>query len=420
MDQANYSPGDPAALPQNPLLSVVIPAYNEEDGIAEIAGRVLAVRPALADIGVDLELIVVDDGSRDRTCEIVENTPGARLIRHPHNKGYGAALKTGFQSATKRPLNLLAFLDADGTYPPEYFPTLCQAALAGADLVVGSRRSGASSEMPLVRRIGNTVWSSLVSLLSGKRVADPASGMRVFRSDALDRLYPLPDGLNFTPVMSTRAVHEGLNFVETPIPYKERLGRSKLNVVRDGLRFLQTILWTAMYYNPVRILGGIGVICISIAAFIALIIVGMRLAGTTQLGPAGVAATFTLVVLVVTGVDFFALGITFNYLVSLFHKRPIRQGLFGKPIFKTPLENHFWWMGLLLFFSGLILGLASFLLGLGGWTIERLWLYLLAGSMLILLGVQLFIFWVIVQVLSELSQRETQIQNDLGVNGQEV
>ena len=336
-----------------------------------------------------------------------------RLIRHPRNKGYGAALKTGFQAATKRALNLLAFLDADGTYPPEYFPQLCQAALDGADLVVGSRRSGASSEMPLVRRIGNLVWSSLVSVLSGQRVADPASGMRVFRAEALDKLYPLPDGLNFTPVMSTRAVHEGLKFVETPIPYKERLGRSKLNVVRDGLRFLQTIVWTAMYYNPVRILGGIGAVSVAIAALIGLFIVGMRLTGTTQLGPAGVAATFTMVVLAVAGVDLFALGITFNYLVALFHKRPVRQGLFGKPMFKKPLEESFWWMGLLLVFAGLLMGLVSFLLGMGGWTIERLWLYLLAGSMLILLGVQLLIFWIIVQVLSELSASETQIQNDL-------
>jgi len=96
-------------------------------------------------------------------------------VRHPTNRGYGAALKTGFNVARG---DLLAFLDADGTYPPESFPDLCRKALAGADLVVGSRRSGAESEMPLVRRVGNLLWSNLVTLLGNHRVVDPASGRR--------------------------------------------------------------------------------------------------------------------------------------------------------------------------------------------------------------------------------------------------
>lgn len=392
-------------------LSVVIPALNEEDGIANIMGRVLAVRPALQEVGVAaLELIVVDDGSRDQTPQIVASTPDVRLVRHKVNRGYGAALKTGFSAANGE---LLAFLDADGTYPPEYFPQLCQAAIDGADVVVGSRRSGASSEMPAVRRLGNMIWSNLLTVIAGQRVMDPASGMRVFRHAALKQLYPLPDGLNFTPVMSTRSAHEGMQVVEIPIPYKERLGRSKLNVVKDGLRFLRTILWTALNYNPVRILGGIGLALVAFAFFIGFIIVGMRLSGITSLGPLGVAATFTAVVASIIGVNLFALGVTFNYLVSLFHKRPVRQGLFGKPIFKTPLENHFWWMGLLMIAAGTIIGIASFLLALQGWPVTRLWLYLLGGSMLTLLGVQLFIFWIIVQVLADLSQRDEMVEQDM-------
>jgi hypothetical protein len=168
-----------------------------------------------------------------------------------------------------------------------------------------------------------------------------------------------------------------------------------------------------MNYNPVRILGGIGAVLMGIALLIGIALIAARLAGVTQLGPVGVAAAFSAVVLGFAGVDFFALGVTFNYLVSLFHKRPVRQGLFGRPLFKTPLEGQFWWIGLSLIISGLVLGLVSFGLGLGGWSIERLWLYLLAGSFMTLLGLQFFIFWVIVQVLGELSQRETAIQNDL-------
>lgn len=393
------------------VLSVVIPAYNEEDGIAAIVERVLAVRPALAEVGVaDLELIVVDDGSTDRTAEIAAGCPGVTLVRHPANSGYGAALKTGFSVARG---DLLAFLDADGTYPPERFPDLCREALAGADLVVGSRRSGAASEMPLVRRVGNLLWSNLVTLLGNHRVADPASGMRVFRREALERLYPLPDGLNFTPVMSTRAVHEGVRLVEVPIPYKERVGRSKLSVVRDGVRFLETIVATALSYNPVRLLGGVGAALLALGGLIAAVLVGMRIAGIARLGPWGVASTFAAVVLGIAGVDLFALGITFNYLVSLFHKRPVRQGLLGRPLLRTPLERHFWWMGLLGVVAGVAAGVLSLVLALGGWPIERLWLYLLAGTMLVLVGVQLVVFWVITRVLEELSQREALTRADL-------
>ena len=116
-------------------LSVVIPAWNEQEGIAAILDRVLAIREALPPAGVSkLELIVVDDGSSDRTAEIVESYQAVQLVRHPTNRGYGAALKTGFCHASGQ---LVGFLDADGTYPPERFPALCQFALSGAELELG-------------------------------------------------------------------------------------------------------------------------------------------------------------------------------------------------------------------------------------------------------------------------------------------
>ncbi len=110
-------------------LSVVIPAYNEEDGIADIVERVLATKPALQASGAGLELIVVDDGSRDQTAAIAATYPEVRLVRHRTNYGYGAALKTGFAQAHGA---WLGFLDADGTYPPEYFPALVEAVAAPA------------------------------------------------------------------------------------------------------------------------------------------------------------------------------------------------------------------------------------------------------------------------------------------------
>ena len=271
-------------------LSVVIPALNEEDGIAEIVDRVLAIAPELAEVGVaNLELLVVDDGSQDRTPEIVRSYADVRLLQHEANKGYGAALKTGFAVAEGQ---LLAFLDADGTYPPERFPALCTEALNGGDLVVGSRRSGADSHMPVMRKIGNFIWSNLITILGGAQVTDPASGMRVFKREVLERLYPLPDGLNLTPIMSTRAIHEGVKLVEVPIPYAERLGRSKLSVVRDGSLFLSSIIWTILTYNPVRILGWAGLAGLFIGLLTILALVVARFSGATTIGPWGLAGLF--------------------------------------------------------------------------------------------------------------------------------
>ena len=215
--------------------------------------------------------------------------------------------------------------------------------------------------------------------------------------------------------MSTRAIYEGLRTVEVPIPYEERAGDSKLHVVRDGTRFLQSIIWTSLAYNPSRLLAGMGLLCWIAAVGIATVLVATRLRGIAYLGPFGVASVFVAVVLGIAGVDLFGLGTAFNYMVSLFHRRPVRQGLFGHPLFRVPLDRHFWWMGLLLTVAGVALGLASLSLGLNGWPIERLWLYLLAGVMCILVGLQLVLFWVIMRVLGELSQREIRTAADLRV-----
>ncbi len=390
-------------------LSVVIPAYNEEDGIAAIIERVLAVRARLAAVGMDLELIVVDDGSSDRTVEIVRRYDGVTLVCHERNAGYGAALKTGFASAHGE---WLGFLDADGTYPPEHFPQLCQTALEqSGDLVIGSRRSGAQSEMPLLRRIGNLLWSNLVSLVGNHRVSDPASGMRVIRRTALPLLYPLPDGLNFTPVMSTRAIHEGLKMVEVPIPYHERMGRSKLNVVSDGTRFLQSIVWTALTYNPVRIFGGLGVLAVVAALLVGATMLLFGVRGGAQPWPA--FRLYVILVLVVGGVNLFSVGTLFNYLVSLFHKRPVRQGLLGKPLFKTPVERNFIWMGLAAGALGGLFALAAIREGLTLPPSPAYPFYLLTSGMLLLTGLQLILSWILVLVLAELSEREVQVQDDM-------
>jgi hypothetical protein len=107
--------------------------------------------------------------------------------------------------------------------------------------------------MPFVRVFGNALFAWILGLLSRRSVVDTASGMRVVRRSALEHLHPLPDGLHFTPAMTARVLLEGkLRIAEVPISYAERIGRSKLSVVRDGLRFLQSIIQAAMCYQPAR------------------------------------------------------------------------------------------------------------------------------------------------------------------------
>ncbi|MFQ3663043.1 MAG: glycosyltransferase family 2 protein [Chloroflexaceae bacterium] len=392
-----------------PTLSVVIPAYNEEDGIAAIVDRVLAIRPHLVAVGVDdLECIVVDDGSTDRTAAIVQGYGDqVRLIRQ-QNRGYGGALKTGFSVARGE---LIGFLDADSTYPPERFPDMCRLALDGAEIVIGSRMAGEHSEMPLVRRIGNTIFATMLSLVSGVRISDSASGQRVLRRSVLPMIYPLPNTLDFTPAMSTRALHEGVKIVEMPIPYKERSGRSKLSVVRDGLRFTKSIVWTALTYNPVRIFGGMGLALL----LVAMLIVSGQVALQVAAGQAAWSfpMLFGALVLAVAGVTLYTTGTTFSYVVALFHRRPIRQGLFGRRGNGRRIEKHYWWLGLLAIAGGFTTYIAAVLFDLTNPALAASWFAPVVSALLVLTGVQLVSAWSLARVLAELSRREVEAEADL-------
>ena len=147
--------------------TIVIPAFNEERAIDQTITEI-------SNLPVPLEIIVVDDASTDKTFELASSHKDVRVIRHTKNRGYGAALKTGFANAKG---DLVGFLDADGTYPPEYFPKLCTPALDGAELVIGTRMTGEDSQMPTTRRIGNFFFAKLLCLLGWQPVTDCASGM---------------------------------------------------------------------------------------------------------------------------------------------------------------------------------------------------------------------------------------------------
>ena len=136
-----------------------------------------------------------------------------------------------------------------------------------------------------------------------------------------------------------------------------------------------------------------------------------RLAGVTELGPWGVAAVFAALVAGVGGVSLFGLGATFNYLLALQRRAPIRYGLFGAPLFAQPLERHFGRAGLLVGTAGAALAVVSLVLGIYGWPIDRLWLYLVGSALLLLVGVQLVVSWILMQTLQEVAQRDAHRQS---------
>ncbi len=390
-----------------PVLSVVIPALNEERGIDEILRRVLGQREELAKAGIrELEVIVVDDGSKDKTADRIRAYRDVRLIRHPTNRGYGAALKTGFNAATG---DLLAFLDADGTYPPESFPNLCRALSEhDADLIIGSRMLSGESEMPLVRRVGNTIFAGLLSVVGSRRISDSASGMRVFRRELLSTLYPLPDGLDFTPAMSTRAVYEGLTMVEVPIPYKERIGRSKLNPLKDGVRFLRSILWTALLYDPQRFFGTLGVAMLVVAGLLAL---GPTLyyLQNRALQEDMIYRLFAVLILGVAGVNVLAFGVTCRAILALM---PARGP--APPALSAPWRGRLAGIGLLMLLCGIGLMLPAGLEWLAMRQITSHWSYFAAGGTLILMGLGLVTWTVLLMILQALTTRDARTRRDLG------
>jgi glycosyltransferase involved in cell wall biosynthesis len=251
-------------------LSIVIPAYNEEQAIAAIIERTLDARPTIIERSPvdDVEIIVVSDGSSDRTVEIAAGYDQVKLIVFEKNQGYGAAIKRGFAESTGE---LVSFLDADGTCDPVFFAKLC-AALVGRKAVIAlGSRLGPQSRMPRMRRIGNRLYATMLSVLSNRVVHDTASGMRVIRRDALTRLFPLPDGLHFTPAMSARALMDDeLKIVELPMAYEERVGESKLSVWKDGLRFLRVILEMTLIWRPARVFASGAVLCVVVMTLLAM------------------------------------------------------------------------------------------------------------------------------------------------------
>lgn len=233
-----------------PVVSVLVPAFNEENAIEE---TVTKLSEALGVLG-SYELVVVNDGSEDATLErlkaIQPRFPALKVIDHDRNRGYGAALKTGMRHATSE---LIAIIDADGTYPIADLPKLVALA-ADYDMVVGAR-TGSNVEYPLIRKIPKYFLRRWINWIVKTNVPDINSGMRVFRKAMGQRFVRiLPDGFSFTITITISSIRNNYRVHFEPIDYFERKGKSKIKPIHDTLRFLQIIGRTGMYFAPIRIL----------------------------------------------------------------------------------------------------------------------------------------------------------------------
>lgn len=222
--------------------SVIIPAYNEEEGVESVLTRLRA-------LGDGVEVIVVDDGSVDATAERARRA-GATVIRHPANNGYGSSLKSGIREAKN---DLIAITDADGTYPVEELPAMVRKVEEGFDMVVGARH-GAHFRGTFLKMPARFIFQFLVEFSTGRHIPDINSGLRVFRRSTVMPLFPLLCGtFSFTTTLTLAYCFLRKFICYVPIRYEKRIGRSKVRMVRDSLRTLQYIVESIARFNPLKI-----------------------------------------------------------------------------------------------------------------------------------------------------------------------
>ena len=226
-------------------ISIIIPAYNEAGAIVNVVQQISEVCRSEK---VDFEIIVVDDGSTDRTADSLQGT-AVQVLRHPENRGYGAAIKTGVLSA-QYPWILIT--DADGTYPISQIPKLLEN-LDQYEMVVGAR-TGDDVNIPLVRRPAKWLLSRLANFMAQTRIPDLNSGFRIFKKTAFQRFLTLfPSGFSLTTTITLALLCNGYAVRYVPIDYYRRTGSSKIRPIRDTYNFFLLVIRTIMYFDPLRV-----------------------------------------------------------------------------------------------------------------------------------------------------------------------
>lgn len=228
-------------------VSIIIPAYNEAGAIGDTVRKTLELYP-------EFELIVVDDGSSDGTGEIARQA-GARVLNHPYNKGNGASVRSGIQSATG---DIVVMMDGDGQHNPEDIQRLLDG-FPEYDFVVGAR--GMESQAGLRRGVGNWVLNKLASYLTRFPIRDLTSGFRAFKREMiLPYLHLFPAGFSYPTTSTLAMLKAGVNLQYIPIAAHRRIGKSKIKLLQDGSRFFLIILKLITLFSPMRIFLPISVL----------------------------------------------------------------------------------------------------------------------------------------------------------------
>lgn len=222
-------------------LSIIVPAKNEERGLADILPKLKTNFP-------DAEIIVVDDCSTDGTSRVCEQLK-VKNLKHPYSMGNGAAIKTGARKARGE---IFVFLDADGQHDPDDLPKLLSKMQEGYDMVVGARHG--SSQANLGRWTANAVYNRLTSWMVGHKIEDLTSGFRVIRAKKFrEFLHLLPNGFSYPTTITMSFFRAGYPVSYVPIKAGVRTGKSHINPLRDGLRFLLIIFKIGTLYSPLKI-----------------------------------------------------------------------------------------------------------------------------------------------------------------------
>ncbi len=390
-------------------LSIILPAYNEGNHIQAVIGQVCNAKKTIIDNSDfdDVEVVIVNDGSVDDTKINIENyvskNPGSIVfLNHPENQGYGAALKTGFEGSSG---DYLSFMDADGTIDPLSFISMYQGLKnSSSDMALGLRFGGENSKMPWIRKMGNYFFASLLSFLSGESVKDTASGIRLFKREILSKLYPLPDGLHFTPAMSSKAVHEKVKIIEVPITYDVRSGESKLHVLKDGFRFLRIILGTVLLYNPFKIFLYIGIFFILASCALLAKPLWVFLGPTDLVFTDYIYRSIGAMYFFVSGCLIILFGILARFLVSTFFKLYESGEMIHKINKKVQMYERIAVYGFLIFIGGVSINILYF----GQYALEKQlhihWAWLLFAAGMIIIGLQMMITGLIIKIVKKIKQ----------------
>lgn len=281
-------------------ISVVIPVYDEAGSIVKV---VTELKTHIASLGFPFEIIVVDDASQDNIEEMVPKED-IKLLKHTYNMGYGASLKTGIRNAK---YSWILIIDADGSYPVEATRSLVEKVDESTDMVIASR-TGKGSYFSLSREPAKFILKVLSEYLTGYKIKDLNSGMRLFKKElAISFMRILPSQFSFTTTLTLAALCNDHIVKYVDISYRKRIGRSKINPLRDVANFLALIFRTVIYFNPLKIFAPLSI-------FLFLIAIGVSFLSKIIFGK---IADITVLLLILSGIQILSIGL----LADLIDKR---------------------------------------------------------------------------------------------------